>query len=118
MFYEKTQLCKDLIYLIVSVDKCLHMCGLWAERNAIVGTLNVELRKRTTIGVELAAKVCDSKGSYQSIADFFFFFFFFFQPKILLFLDEPTSGLDSQSAWNIVAFLRSLADQGQAILCT
>ncbi|KAH9480206.1 Brefeldin A resistance protein [Psilocybe cubensis] len=77
------------------VDKCLHMCGLWNERNAIVGSLGVELRKRTTIGVELAAK-----------------------PKILLFLDEPTSGLDSQSAWNIVAFLRSLADQGQAILCT
>jgi len=40
------------------------------------------------------------------------------QPRLLLFLDEPTSGLDSQSAWNIVAFLRSLADQGQAILCT
>ncbi|KAH9475393.1 Brefeldin A resistance protein [Psilocybe cubensis] len=36
----------------------------------------------------------------------------------LLFLDEPTSGLDSQSAWNIVAFLRSLAEQSQAILCT
>jgi len=40
------------------------------------------------------------------------------QPKLLLFLDEPTSGLDSQSAWAIVSFLRSLADQGQAILCT
>lgn len=33
------------------------MCGLWNERNAIVGSLGVELRKRTTIGVELAAKV-------------------------------------------------------------
>ena len=33
-------------------------------------------------------------------------------------MDEPTSGLDSQSAWAIVSFLRSLADQGQAILCT
>ena len=40
------------------------------------------------------------------------------QPKLLLFLDEPTSGLDSQSAWSIVSFLRSLADHGQAILCT
>ncbi|KAJ3515824.1 hypothetical protein NLJ89_g1517 [Agrocybe chaxingu] len=77
------------------VDKCLHMCGLWSHRDAMVGSLNVEFRKRTTIGVELAAK-----------------------PRLLLFLDEPTSGLDSQSAWNIVAFLRSLADQGQAILCT
>ena len=40
------------------------------------------------------------------------------KPKLLLFLDEPTSGLDSQSAWSIVSFLRSLADSGQAILCT
>lgn len=40
------------------------------------------------------------------------------QPKLLLFLDEPTSGLDSQSAWSIMAFLRTLADNGQAILCT
>ena len=71
------------------------MCGLEAYADAIVGSLNVENRKRTTIGVELAAK-----------------------PKLLLFLDEPTSGLDSQSAWAIMAFLRSLADNGQAILCT
>jgi energy-coupling factor transporter ATP-binding protein EcfA2 len=31
---------------------------------------------------------------------------------------QPTSGLDAQGAWNIVRFLRKLADQGQAILCT
>ena len=33
------------------------MCGLTAYGNAIVGTLNVEFRKRTTIAVELVAKV-------------------------------------------------------------
>jgi len=33
------------------------MCGLEAYADAIVGTLNVEYRKRTTIAVELAAKV-------------------------------------------------------------
>lgn len=78
------------------VEKCLEMCGLEAYADAIVGTLNVEMRKRTTIAVELVAK-----------------------PRLLLFLDEPTSGLDSQSAWAIVAFLRELADKaGQAILCT
>ncbi|KIK80835.1 hypothetical protein PAXRUDRAFT_157584 [Paxillus rubicundulus Ve08.2h10] len=77
------------------VDKCLKMCGLEAYADAIVGSLGAEHRKRTTIGVELAAK-----------------------PELLLFLDEPTSGLDSQSAWAIVAFLRELADNGQAILCT
>lgn len=76
-------------------EQCLKMCGLDSVADAMVGSLGVEQRKRTTIGVELAAK-----------------------PQLLLFLDEPTSGLDSQSAWAIMAFLRSLADNGQAILCT
>ena len=57
--------------------------------------LNVEQRKRLTIGVELVAK-----------------------PELLLFLDEPTSGLDSQTSWNILQLLRKLTDHGQAILCT
>ncbi|KIJ10449.1 hypothetical protein PAXINDRAFT_16534 [Paxillus involutus ATCC 200175] len=77
------------------VNKCLAMRGLEAYADAIVGSLGVERKKRTSIGVELAAK-----------------------PKLLLFLDEPTSGLDSQSAWAIVTVLRELADNGQAILCT
>jgi ATP-binding cassette, subfamily G (WHITE), member 2, SNQ2 len=77
------------------VDTVLKMCGLEKFADAVVGSLGVENRKRTTIGVELAAK-----------------------PKLLLFLDEPTSGLDSQSAWAIVNFLRELANHGQAILCT
>lgn len=71
------------------------MCGLEEYADAAVGTLSIEHRKRTTIGVELAAK-----------------------PKLLLFLDEPTTGLDSQSAWAIMSFLRTLANRGQAILCT
>jgi len=33
------------------------MCGLWAQKDALIGSLGVEFRKRTTIGVELAAKV-------------------------------------------------------------
>ncbi|KAF9650879.1 pleiotropic drug resistance ABC transporter [Thelephora ganbajun] len=77
------------------VDKCLVMCGLQGFKDVIVSSLGVEQKKRLTIAVELAAK-----------------------PKLLLFLDEPTSGLDSQSAWAIIAFLRALAEVGQAILCT
>lgn len=77
------------------VEECLKMCGLEVYADACVGSLSIEHRKRTTIGVELAAK-----------------------PALLLFLDEPTSGLDSQSAWAIMYFLRQLADSGQAILCT
>ncbi|KZP04118.1 P-loop containing nucleoside triphosphate hydrolase protein, partial [Athelia psychrophila] len=71
------------------VETCLKMCGLEDYADALVGSLGIEHHKRTTIGVELAAK-----------------------PKLLLFLDEPTSGLDSQSAWAIMSFLRSLADNG------
>ena len=78
-----------------SVEKCLQMCGLTEYGEAVVGSLNTEYRKRTTIAVELAAK-----------------------PRLLLFLDEPTSGLDSQTAWAIMAFIRSLADNGLSILCT
>ncbi|KAJ6512945.1 pleiotropic drug resistance ABC transporter [Mycena sanguinolenta] len=80
---------------VAYVEKCLKMCGLEAVADASVGSLGIEHRKRTTIGVELAAK-----------------------PKLLLFLDEPTSGLDSQSAWAIMLFLKQLAASGQAILCT
>jgi ATP-binding cassette subfamily G (WHITE) protein 2 (SNQ2) len=85
----------SMVELADYVDKCLVMCGLEDYADAVVGSLGVEHRKRTTIGVELAAK-----------------------PKLLLFLDEPTSGLDSQSAWAIMKFLRELANNGQAILCT
>jgi len=40
-----------------SADQVLQMCGLGPFADAIVGSLGVEQRKRTTIGVELAAKV-------------------------------------------------------------
>jgi hypothetical protein len=41
-----------------SVETCLKMCGLEAFGDAAIGTLGIEHRKRTTIAVELAAKVC------------------------------------------------------------
>ncbi|KAE8147777.1 ABC-2 type transporter-domain-containing protein [Aspergillus avenaceus] len=81
------------------VEDVIGMLNMEDFAEAVVGIpgqgLNVEQRKLLTIGVELAAK-----------------------PKLLLFLDEPTSGLDSQSSWAICAFLRKLADSGQAVLCT
>ena len=42
---------------MLSVDKCLSMCGLHAYAQVIVGSLGVEQKKRLTIAVELAAKV-------------------------------------------------------------
>lgn len=81
------------------VEEVISLLEMEEIADAIIGSpesgLAVEQRKRVTIGVELAAK-----------------------PELLLFLDEPTSGLDSQSAFNIVRFLRKLAAAGQAILCT
>ncbi|KAK7963947.1 ABC transporter G family member 11 [Apiospora saccharicola] len=81
------------------VEEIIALLEMEDMADAIIGTpefgLTVEQAKRVTIGVELAAK-----------------------PQLLLFLDEPTSGLDSQSAFNIVRFLKKLARAGQAILCT
>ncbi|KAK9454038.1 ABC-2 type transporter-domain-containing protein [Dipodascopsis uninucleata] len=84
---------------IAYVDTVIKMLGMEEYADAVVGQLgeglNVEQRKKLSVGVELAAR-----------------------PSLLLFLDEPTSGLDSQSAWAIVQLLRKLANAGQAIMCT
>lgn len=81
------------------VDEVIKLLEMSEYADAVVGVpgegLNVEQRKRLTIGVELAAK-----------------------PALLLFLDEPTSGLDSQTSWAILDLLDKLKKNGQAILCT
>lgn len=81
------------------VEKIIELLGMSKYAEAFVGDvgrgLNVEQRKKLSIGVELVAR-----------------------PSLLLFLDEPTSGLDSQSAWAIVSFMKELAKAGQSILCT
>ncbi len=81
------------------VDEVIKLLDMQEYADAVVGVpgegLNVEQRKRLTIGVELAAK-----------------------PPLLLFVDEPTSGLDSQTSWAILDLLEKLTKNGQAILCT
>lgn len=81
------------------VDEVIRLLDMQDYADAIVGVLgeglNVEQRKRLTIGVELAAK-----------------------PPLLLFVDEPTSGLDSQTSWAILDLLEKLSKAGQSILCT
>lgn len=81
------------------VEKVIKLLDMEDYANAVVGCpgegLNVEQRKRLTIGTELAAR-----------------------PQLLLFLDEPTSGLDSQTSWAICDLMEKLKDLGQAILCT
>lgn len=86
---EKYEYCERILELLEMTE----IAG--ATIGKIGSGLNQEQRKRVTIGVELASK-----------------------PELLMFLDEPTSGLDSGAAFNIVRFLRKLADAGQAILCT
>ncbi|KAH7325675.1 ABC-2 type transporter-domain-containing protein [Stachybotrys elegans] len=84
---------------IAYVDEVIKLLDMETYADAVVGVLgeglNVEQRKRLTIGVELAAK-----------------------PPLLLFVDEPTSGLDSQTSWAILSLLEKLSKAGQSILCT
>ena len=85
---QPTSITRDEKYAYVEeVIEILHMKEY---ADAIVGVigegLNVEQRKRLTIGVELAAR-----------------------PQLLLFLDEPTSGLDNQTSWSILDLLERLA---------
>lgn len=81
------------------VDEVIQLLEMEDYADAVVGVpgegLNIEQRKRLTIGVELAAK-----------------------PPLLLFVDEPTSGLDSQTSWAILNLLEKLTQAGQAIVCT
>jgi ABC-type multidrug transport system ATPase subunit len=81
------------------VEEVIKLVDLSDCADAVIGSLgeglNVEQRKRLTIGVELAAR-----------------------PELLLFLDEPTSGLDSQTSWSICNLMEKLTKNGQAILCT
>lgn len=80
------------------VEVVIRMLEMEDIAEALIGLpgtgLNLEQRKRVTIGVELSAR-----------------------PDILL-LDEPTSGLDGQSALTIGRLLRKLAASGQTVLCT
>ena len=71
------------------VEEMIELLELQDLSEALVFSLNVEARKRLTIGVELASK-----------------------PELLLFLDEPTSGLDAQR------FLIIFISNGQHLLNT
>lgn len=80
------------------VEEVINLLEMESISDALIGVpgagLNLEQRKRVTIGVELSAR-----------------------PDIL-FLDEPSSGLDGQSALTIGRLLRRLANSGQTVLCT
>ncbi|PYI32134.1 hypothetical protein BP00DRAFT_473391 [Aspergillus indologenus CBS 114.80] len=84
---------------LAQVDEVVELLDMQEYADALVGVpgegLNIEQRKRLTIGVELAAK-----------------------PPLLLFIDEPTSGLDSQTSWAILDLLVKLSREGQSIICT
>lgn len=84
---------------VADAESVMKLLDMEEYADALVGGvgagLNVEQRKKLSIGVELVAK-----------------------PDLLLFLDEPTSGLDSQSSWAIIQLLKKIAKAGQSILCT
>ncbi|KAF2999430.1 hypothetical protein E8E13_007547 [Curvularia kusanoi] len=80
------------------VEEVMELLEIENIADALIGVpgagLNLEQRKRVSVGIEMAAK-----------------------PEIL-FLDEPTSGLDGQSAISIVQLLKKLSRSGYTILCT
>jgi ABC-type multidrug transport system ATPase subunit len=81
------------------VEDMLVKLGLGKCQDTLVGTelergLSGGEKKRVAVGIELISN------------------------PSLLFLDEPTSGLDSAAAFNIVALLRSLADDGCTCVAT
>lgn len=80
------------------VEEVIRLLEMEDFADALIGVpgagMNLEQRKRVSIGVELAAA-----------------------PDIL-FLDEPTSGLDGLSAITIIRLLKKLAASGQTILVT
>ncbi|KAI9013954.1 ABC-2 type transporter-domain-containing protein [Phycomyces nitens] len=87
---EKDEYVEKIIQLLEMEDISDAQIGMVDRGTGI----SVEERKRLTIGMELVGK-----------------------PQ-LLFLDEPTSGLDAQSSFNIIRFIRKLADAGWPVLCT
>ncbi|CAM9164398.1 unnamed protein product [Ectocarpus sp. 13 AM-2016] len=81
------------------VDSILSMLELDEIAGRLIGSeasggLSLEQRKRTTLGVELAAN-----------------------PGLVL-LDEPTSGLDARSAQVVMRAIRKVAATGRAVICT
>ncbi|KAF7927775.1 uncharacterized protein EAE98_006157 [Botrytis deweyae] len=78
------------------VEEMIELLEMDVYADAVIGVpgLNIEQRKKLTIGIELVAK-----------------------PKLLLFLDEPTTGLDSSTSWEIIELLKKMTAHGQAILC-
>ncbi|CAM9975163.1 unnamed protein product [Scytosiphon promiscuus] len=81
------------------VDSILSMLELDVISDRLIGSedtggLSLEQRKRTTLGVELAAN-----------------------PSVV-FLDEPTSGLDARSAQVVMRAIRKVAATQRAVICT
>ncbi len=75
-------------------DELLAVLGLTEKRNTRVNDLSRGMQQKLAIGVSLVHK-----------------------PRLLL-LDEPTLGLDVEAAETVKELLRSLANQGHAILLT
>jgi len=80
-------------------DQVIESIDLTKSKHVLIGSpltggASLELRKRTTIAIELAAR------------------------PSLLFLDEPTTGLDSVAATLIMRSIKKLSQRGQAVICT
>lgn len=80
------------------VNNCLIALGLMEVKDTVTGddtrkTISGGQRKRTNIGIELAAA------------------------PLVLFLDEPTSGLDASAAMDVMHALKTICSMGFTIVC-
>ena len=76
----------------IYVDAIIEVLGLTTCADTLVGSVSGGQRKRTNIGIELAAAPC------------------------AIFLDEPTSGLDATAALEVCATLRVIANLGLTVV--
>eukprot|EP00475_Leptophrys_vorax_P032693 TRINITY_DN5076_c0_g1_i1.p1 TRINITY_DN5076_c0_g1~~TRINITY_DN5076_c0_g1_i1.p1 ORF type:complete len:625 (-),score=138.17 TRINITY_DN5076_c0_g1_i1:36-1910(-) len=91
---EKNQSLEEVEALVTEVMKEL---GLYSIRNSSIGTflrrgISGGEKRRLSIALELLTS-----------------------PSIIL-LDEPTSGLDSSNAYNVMLYLRRLAEKGMTVI--
>ncbi|KAG5684833.1 hypothetical protein PVAND_014044 [Polypedilum vanderplanki] len=76
------------------IENILTALGLYDHQHTMTERLSGGQKKRLSVALELINN------------------------PTVLWLDEPTTGLDSYSCWQMIAYLKQLAQQGRTVICT